>query len=51
MLTARQKKRALNRMYYQVHKEKVSLQKHEKYATNSEEKKAASHAYSKTSEK
>ena len=45
--TVKQKKRALNRMYYHVHKQKLCLQKREKYVTNSDDKKVVSRAYSK----
>ena len=38
MPTAKQKKRARNKKYYQDHKEKLSLQAHENYADNSKKK-------------
>ena len=47
--TVKQKKRALNRMYYHIHKQKMCLKKREKYATNSDDKKVISRAYSKAS--
>ena len=46
MPTTRQKKRVLNRMYYI--QRKIYLQKHENYATNSDEVKAVCRAYFQT---
>ena len=49
MPTAKQRKRAQNILYYQAHKEKLTLQRCEKYATDSDKEKAASQADSKAS--
>ena len=38
MSSAKQKKRAQNKKYYQDHKEIYSLQAHENYAANSDQK-------------
>ena len=39
LVTVKQKKRALNRMYHHVYTNKRCLQKRKKYATNSDDKK------------
>ena len=47
MPTAKQKRSAVNKMYYQVHQENIFMHVSDNYVTNSNEEKVTSRAYSK----